>query len=87
MPIKKYLKLAACLLLVANFSQVQAKKTPFEVKAYYDKAEYMIPMRDGVKLFTIVYTPKDKSQKYSGGNFTALGLSRIRLIFLSNSNN
>jgi len=30
----------------------------------YDKAEYMIPMRDGVKLFTQVYTPKDQSQKY-----------------------
>jgi putative CocE/NonD family hydrolase len=30
----------------------------------YDKAEYHIAMRDGNKLFTIVYTPKDKSQKY-----------------------
>ncbi|UZR93270.1 CocE/NonD family hydrolase [Chondrinema litorale] len=30
----------------------------------YDKYEYQIPMRDGVKLFTIVYIPKDKSQKY-----------------------
>lgn len=31
---------------------------------HYDKKEYMIPMRDGKKLFTQVYTPKDKSQKY-----------------------
>jgi putative CocE/NonD family hydrolase len=30
----------------------------------YDKAEYLIPMRDGVKLFTIVYTPKDHSVQY-----------------------
>ncbi|HEX3010104.1 MAG TPA: CocE/NonD family hydrolase [Bacteroidales bacterium] len=30
----------------------------------YDKAEYLIPMRDGVKLFTIVYTPKNHSEKY-----------------------
>src|ERR1700704_5045268 len=30
-------------------------------RQHYDKAEYMIPMRDGVKLYTIVYTPKDTS--------------------------
>lgn len=30
----------------------------------YDKYEYMIPMRDGVKLFTSVYVPKDQSEKY-----------------------
>jgi putative CocE/NonD family hydrolase len=30
----------------------------------YDKAERQIPMRDGKKLYTIIYTPKDSSQKY-----------------------
>ena len=30
-----------------------------EVKARYTKYEYRIPMRDGVKLFTAVYAPKD----------------------------
>ncbi len=30
----------------------------------YDKFEFRIPMRDGVNLFTVVYTPKDKSEKY-----------------------
>ncbi len=30
----------------------------------YTKREVMIPMRDGVKLFTSIYEPKDKSQKY-----------------------
>lgn len=35
-----------------------------EVQASYTKAEYQIPMRDGVKLFTSVYIPKDTSQKY-----------------------
>ena len=29
------------------------------VRANYTKHEYRVPMRDGVKLFTIVYTPKD----------------------------
>ncbi len=33
-------------------------------RAYYTKYEYRIPMRDGVKLFTTVYVPKDFSQTY-----------------------
>src|SRR5262249_12619135 len=31
---------------------------------YYDKAEYKVSMRDGVKLHTVVYRPKDHSQRY-----------------------
>ncbi|MDH5467516.1 MAG: tetratricopeptide repeat protein, partial [Candidatus Aminicenantes bacterium] len=31
---------------------------------HYSKKEHMIPMRDGVKLFTQVYAPLDASQKY-----------------------
>ncbi len=34
------------------------------VRANYTKYEHRIPMRDGVKLFTSVYVPKDKSQPY-----------------------
>src|SRR5437870_7265138 len=34
------------------------------VKAHYTKYEYRIPMRDGVRLFTAVYVPKDDSQTY-----------------------
>ncbi|MFN7922234.1 MAG: CocE/NonD family hydrolase [Bryobacteraceae bacterium] len=34
------------------------------VKANYTKYEYEIPMRDGVKLYTAVYTPKDTSRRY-----------------------
>ena len=30
----------------------------------YTKSEYQIPMRDGVKLYTIVYSPKDTVKKY-----------------------
>ena len=30
----------------------------------YVKKEIYIPMRDGVKLFTAVYTPKDMSEKH-----------------------
>ncbi|MBM3725323.1 MAG: CocE/NonD family hydrolase [Acidobacteria bacterium] len=34
------------------------------VKARYTKYEYRIAMRDGVRLFTAVYVPKDSSQTY-----------------------
>ncbi|MBD0278442.1 MAG: CocE/NonD family hydrolase [Flavisolibacter sp.] len=32
------------------------------VKEHYNKFEYQIPMRDGIKLFTAVYVPKDASE-------------------------
>ncbi|MGO8751281.1 MAG: CocE/NonD family hydrolase [Thermoguttaceae bacterium] len=34
------------------------------VKEHYTKYEYRIPMRDGKRLFTAVYAPKDQSQPY-----------------------
>lgn len=34
------------------------------MKDNYDKFEYRISMRDGAKLFTLVYMPKDKSKTY-----------------------
>ncbi len=34
------------------------------VKAHYTKYEYRIPMRDGKRLFTSVYVPKDDSQTH-----------------------
>lgn len=35
-----------------------------DTKARYLKHELLVPMRDGVKLFTIVYVPKDTSRSY-----------------------
>ena len=37
---------------------------PAYIKANYTKREVSIPVRDGVKLFTAIYEPNDKSQKY-----------------------
>lgn len=34
------------------------------IRSHYAKYEYRVPMRDGVKLFTSVYVPYDKSQKH-----------------------
>ena len=39
-------------------------KTEYRVKAHYTKYEYRIPMRDGTRLFTVVYVPKDTSRRY-----------------------
>jgi uncharacterized protein len=34
------------------------------LRAYYTKYEYTIPMRDGVRLHTAAYVPKDATRKY-----------------------
>src|ERR1041384_4099275 len=34
------------------------------IKSHYTKTEHQIPMRDGARLFTAVYTPKDTSRTY-----------------------
>jgi putative CocE/NonD family hydrolase len=54
------------LLLISFlfFSGLMAQEAPFDVKANYTKNIYSIQMRDGVKLFTVVYEPKDQSKKY-----------------------
>ena len=46
------------LLLVAGHVTVAQNDW---VKDHYNKAEYAVPMRDGTKLHTIVYAPKDAS--------------------------
>jgi len=45
-------------------SDVATAQEPFDVRDHYVKSEYMVPMRDGVELFTIVYTPSDTSKQY-----------------------
>src|SRR5687768_7781739 len=54
------------LLLPAMYSFAQNAEPGDQanVRAHYDQFEYYIPMRDGKKLFTLVYIPKDKSQTY-----------------------
>ena len=50
-------------LILITFLPLWGQEQNF-VEANYDKSEYQIEMRDGIKLFTIVYTPKVKSEKY-----------------------
>src|SRR5262245_2307143 len=35
-----------------------------DIRAAYTKSEHMVPMRDGAKLFTIVYAPRDTSTTF-----------------------
>lgn len=58
-----WLSLFLFLFLAGAASPVFAQET-LDLKALYTKSEHMIPMRDGVKLFTSVYSPRDTSQRY-----------------------
>jgi putative CocE/NonD family hydrolase len=63
------LVLLALLPAVARAQTNQAPSKPADVneaylREHYTKSEHRIAMRDGVKLFTSVYTPKDDSQTY-----------------------
>ena len=55
------------VLAAASFGQAptaaQAELAKY-ITDNYTKREVMVPVRDGVKLFTSIYEPKDKSQKY-----------------------
>ena len=52
-------------VLAQDDGQKELIRTQLEyTRAHYTKYEYRIPMRDGVKLFTTVYIPKDSSQTY-----------------------
>jgi putative CocE/NonD family hydrolase len=52
------------VLLVAALPASAAAQGLEHVQAHYTKFEYRIPMRDGAKLFTSVYVPKDDSKPY-----------------------
>ena len=52
--------------LVPLWSAAQDRRAaePDFVKANYDKQDVYIPMQDGKRLYTVIYTPKDKSHPY-----------------------
>lgn len=62
----------ACSLVLLLFASIAQAQTPKDdaktlkeyVLANYTKYEYAIPMRDGVKLWTVVYTPKNTQKAY-----------------------
>lgn len=52
------------LLLHLSIAASAINEDSIYVSQNYTKAEYQIPMRDGIKLYTIVYSPIDKTVKY-----------------------
>ena len=62
---KIILRFALSFLCFSTFTFSFAQNSnPDFVKDNYHKIDTTITMRDGIKLFTIVYVPKDQSQKY-----------------------
>jgi putative CocE/NonD family hydrolase len=60
----KYLFLLLLLISTEIFAVAKINEDSLYLVQHYTKAEYQIPMRDGMKLFTIVYTPKDDTKEY-----------------------
>jgi uncharacterized protein len=58
------LSLILCSFALAGAQPAQPGELAKYIQENYTKREVMIPTRDGVKLFTAIYEPKDKSQKY-----------------------
>jgi putative CocE/NonD family hydrolase len=56
--------IVALVIAFSSHTALLAQDSAYDVRQHYDKTSHMVPMRDGVKLFTIVYTPKDKSRTY-----------------------
>ena len=52
------------LLSIALFSNAQYAQDSAWIREHYYKIEKYITMRDGVKLFTSFYIPKDTAQKH-----------------------
>ena len=51
------------MLLATLAGRAEAQGLEY-IRANYTKYEYRVPMRDGVRLFTTVYVPKDADQRY-----------------------
>jgi uncharacterized protein len=52
------------LLILAILAPSLCAQGTEYVRGHYTKFEFRIPMRDGKRLYTAVYSPKDHSQKY-----------------------
>ncbi len=55
-----FLAISFALVVGRSFAQDPAQA----IRDIYEKREVQIPMRDGVKLFAAIYSPKDRSKSY-----------------------
>lgn len=61
---RKWLLLACATLFLLPIASKAVNQDSLWMYEHYTKKEVYIPMRDGVKLFTSVYLPKDQSEKH-----------------------
>jgi putative CocE/NonD family hydrolase len=59
--LQRLFTLFLCLFFVSAFAQ---NPDSLYMREHYNETAYSIPMRDGIKLYAVVYTPKDASKKY-----------------------
>ncbi len=64
--LKNFVNLITILILIIIPLQItqSAGDDSLYISRHYNKREYRIPMRDGIKLFTAVYTPVDTLEDY-----------------------
>lgn len=60
---KRYFLLMSAVLSILTATAQSSFDTTY-ARMHYNKYEYMIPMRDGIKLYTAVYVPKDTTKSY-----------------------
>src|SRR5262249_18351219 len=58
-----FVALGITLLCAQRLVAEEKPPKKYDGKAHYQKATQMVPMRDGVKLFTAVYTPRNTTEK------------------------
>jgi putative CocE/NonD family hydrolase len=67
-PVIRRFLLLTVIMVLSNplLAQVPGvnKADSLYIREHYTKTEVMVPMRDGVKLFTSIYVPKNTAQKY-----------------------
>ena len=56
--------LVCALGVAASFATPVYVQPRQDAKVLYEKSEVMIPMRDGTRLFTIIYSPRDGSERH-----------------------
>ena len=61
---KLFKKTIIFIFFVTNISVFAQTESDYDVSEHYNKQEVDITMRDGVKLHTTIYSPKDTSREY-----------------------
>ncbi|MCJ7582039.1 MAG: CocE/NonD family hydrolase [Candidatus Aminicenantes bacterium] len=59
-----WLRLLYFLIVLFFVSPVFSAPQGIDARDFYTKKEVLIPMRDGVRLFTQIYTPNDRDERY-----------------------